>query len=170
MRLIFALAPLIALGCGLGCGLAVAQEVPLPRPRPPIWAVPHSFAEAAAAAGPNFDAAAMTSAPTDCDKRLAGIASTVALPRLIGPGECGGPDMVRLEAVLMPDKSRVAIKPSAVLRCEMAESVSSWVRDEAGPRVAKLGSALTLDRELRFFRMPRPQPRVRSQAFRTRQG
>jgi hypothetical protein len=139
MKLIFALVPLI----GLGCGLAFAEEVPLPRPRPPLWAEPHSFAEAVADAGPNFDAAAMTSAPTGCDQRLAGLAATTALPRLIGPGECGGPDMVRLEAVLMPDKSRVEIKPAAVLRCEMAESVSAWVRDEAGPRVAKLGSALS---------------------------
>jgi hypothetical protein len=50
--------------------------------------------------------------------------------------------MVQLEAVLMADKSRVEIKPAAVLRCTMAESLAAWVRDEAAPRLATLGSAL----------------------------
>jgi len=65
------------------------------------------------------------------------------MPRLIGPETCGGEDMVELEAVLLPDKSRVAISPPAMLNCGMAESLSAWLRDEAAPRVAKLGSALT---------------------------
>ena len=64
------------------------------------------------------------------------------MPRLIGPGACGGGDMVRLDAVLLADKARVEIKPAPVLRCDMAESLAAWVRDEAAPRVAKAGMAL----------------------------
>ncbi len=45
--------------------------------------------------------------------------------------------------MLLPDKSRVAIQPPALLNCGMAESLASWLRDEAAPRVAQLGSALT---------------------------
>ena len=127
---------------GLGCGLAAAETVPLPRPRPhvPLWVEPHSFAEAVA--GLEFDAAAVSAAPTPCDARLAGMAAFAPLPRLIGPGACGGADMVELDGVLLPDAGRVAIEPAAVLNCPMAESLAAWLRDEAAPRLAKLGSPL----------------------------
>src|SRR5262249_43956095 len=69
------------------------ENVPLPRPRPPFWPEPHSFAEAA---GPDFDTANLTSALSDCDQRLAEMADIELLPRLIGPGECGGRDLIRL--------------------------------------------------------------------------
>ena len=65
-----------------------------------------------------------------------------SLPPIIGPGECGAPDVVRLEAVVLPDQSRVAITPPAILRCTMAEAIVSWVREEAAPRVLDLGSPL----------------------------
>ena len=114
------------------------QNVPLPRPRPPAWPEPHSFAEAA---GPDFNTADVTSAPSDCNQRVATIAVIELLPRLIGPGECGGRDMVRLDAVLLPDYRRVEVRPTAVLRCAMAESFAAWVRDEASAQVAALGAA-----------------------------
>ena len=50
--------------------------------------------------------------------------------------------MVRLEAVILPDRSRVAITPPAILRCTMAEAIADWVREEAAPRVLALGAAL----------------------------
>jgi hypothetical protein len=115
------------------------ENVPLPLPRPPFWPEPHSFAEAA---GPGFDTASVTSALSDCDQRLTEIADIELLPRLIGPGECGGRDMIRLNAVLLPNRKRVEVKPTAVLRCAMAESFAAWVRDEASDRVAARGDAL----------------------------
>ena len=119
--------------------IATIENVPLPRPRPPLWPEPHSFAEAA---GPDFDTADVTSTLSDCDQRLATIATIELLPRLIGPGECGGRDMIRLNAVLLPDHKRVEVKPTAVLRCAMAESFAAWVRDEASAHVTRLGAAL----------------------------
>ena len=118
--------------------IATVQNVPLPRPRPPAWPEPHSFAEAA---GPDFNSADVTSAPSDCNQRVATIAVIELLPRLIGPGDCGGRDMVRLNAVLLPDHRPVEVRPTAVLRCEMAESFAAWVRDEASAQVAALGAA-----------------------------
>ena len=112
--------------------------MPLPRPRPPDWPEPHSFAEAA---GPDFNSADVTSAPSDCNQRVATIAIIELLPRLIGPGDCGGRDLVRLNAVLLPDHRPVEVRPTAVLRCEMAESFAAWVRDEASAQVAALGAA-----------------------------
>ena len=41
-----------------GCGLAAAEDVPLPRPRPPVWVEPLTFREAA---GPDFNSADVTS-------------------------------------------------------------------------------------------------------------
>jgi len=122
-----------------GSATASVANVPLPPPRPPFWPEPRSFAEAA---GPGFDTASITSALSDCDQRLTEIAAIELLPRLIGPGECGNADMIRLHAVLLPNHKRVEVTPTAVLRCAMAESFAGWVRDEASHRVAALGDAL----------------------------
>jgi len=135
MRLLLALLWL----AGAGGGIAVAEEMPLPRPRPPIWIEPQSFREAA---GPDFDSAGVTGEPTECDKRILAIAVVEPLPRLVGPDACGGSDMLRLAAALRPDGTRIEIKPAPVLRCEFAESVAAWLRDEVAPRVDTLRAPL----------------------------
>ena len=114
--------------------LAAAREVPLPRPRPEV---------PAAAVSPDETGAPEEAAPSACRLRLtAALATAPSLPPITGPGECGAPDVVRLEAVVLPDQSRVAIAPAAVLRCTMAEAIVSWVREEAAPRALDLGSPL----------------------------
>ena len=138
MRLLIALPALL----GFACGMARAEPIPLPRPRPPVWIEPHSFAEAVA--GLDFDAATVTAEPTDCDRRLAATAEILALPRLIGPGACGGGDMVALKAVQLTDATRVEIKPAPMLRCAMAEQLAAWVRDEAAPDVKASGAKLAI--------------------------
>ena len=86
--------------------------------------------------------ATISGEPTPCDQRLAQMAVAELMPRLIGPGACGGRDLVRLEAVVLPDKTRVAVRPEALLNCPMAESLAAWVRDAVVPPLAKMGAAL----------------------------
>lgn len=125
--------------------LALADDVPLPRPKPVIpviaapWREPLSFREAA---GADFQTASVTSAPSDCRQRLEKLAKLRPLPRLMGPGACGGEDMVELEAVLVEKGRAVDIRPAPVLRCEMAEQLTLWVRDDIAARVAKSGLTL----------------------------
>jgi hypothetical protein len=123
--------------------LAAAQGVPMPRPRPALPAA------AASAEEPSTPEAVP---PSACRLRLtAALATAPSLPPITGPGECGAPDVVRLEAVVLPDQSRVALAPPAILRCTMAEAIVGWVREEAAPRALDLGSSLKTIANLASF-------------------
>lgn len=50
---------------------------------------------------------------------------------------------MRLEAIVLPDKSRVAVKPAATLRCTTASEVAGWVRSDVAPLAESLGSRVT---------------------------
>jgi hypothetical protein len=105
--------------------------MPLPPPRPKlplVSAEPRSFAEAIA--GLDLNVASVTSAPSDCLIRLDAMALMEPLPRLIGPGGCGGSDMVRMRALVLRDNSRVTINPPLQLQCRMAEGFANFVRDD----------------------------------------
>lgn len=139
MRLILVILMLVG-ACGRALAAAgVPMSVPLPRPRPARAATPPPTADPFA----GFDPAAITSAPTPCDRRLAAMATIKLMPRLIGPGACGGYDLVRIDAVVLPDKTKVAIQPAALLTCPMAESLAAWLRDAVAPSLAKQGAHLS---------------------------
>lgn len=62
---------------------------------------------------------------------------------LTGPGGCGAPDVVRLEAVTLKDGARIPFNPGPVLRCKMALEVAKWVREDvAGIAIKDLSSLL----------------------------
>jgi hypothetical protein len=114
------------------CDLAAAQAVPLPRPRP-------------AQAGLQTPAPApeQPPPPSACRLRLtAELAVAPSLPALEGPGECAVEDAVHLEAVLLPDRTRVAVTPPAIVRCSFAEAIVQWVREDVAPAVRGLGAGL----------------------------
>jgi hypothetical protein len=46
-------------------------------------------------------------------------------------------DVVRLEAVVLADKSKVTLTPPATVRCTFAEAIVQWVREDVAPRVRK---------------------------------
>ncbi|MDA9433941.1 extensin family protein [Bradyrhizobium sp. CCBAU 51627] len=71
------------------------------------------------------------------------IAIAPSIPDIRGPGDCGGVDLVRLEAIVLPDKRKVAVKPAAILRCTMATAIADWVRTDMVPLAASLGSTIT---------------------------
>jgi hypothetical protein len=104
--------------------IASAEQVPLPRPRPPGLA------------------SITPPEPSACQLELASRAVFAALPPLVGPGNCGAPDVVRLDAVIMPDETHVVLQPPPTLRCSMAGAVADWVRAELGPQAAEMGAPL----------------------------
>jgi hypothetical protein len=122
----------------MACGALAAAEVPMPRPRPAEPhrpAGPRSFAEAVA--GLDLDVAAISGKATACDERLRHIAVFEAVPRLIGPGGCGGADLVVLDSVLLPAGGRVAVEPAPPKRFAMAEWRARLVGDVEYARVAE---------------------------------
>jgi hypothetical protein len=126
----------------LAADVAVAKEIPLPRPRPSD----RSMTQAPAAqldVGAVEITDARPPAPSACRLRLTPeLAIAPSLPPTAGPGECSGSDLVRLEAVVLPDnKGKIALSPPAILRCSMAEAVVHWVREDVAPAAEELGSA-----------------------------
>jgi hypothetical protein len=71
------------------------------------------------------------------------VAIAPSIPAINGPGACGGDDLVRLEAVVLPDKGRVAVKPAAILRCTMASAIADWIRTDMAPLAEGLGSRVS---------------------------
>jgi hypothetical protein len=70
------------------------------------------------------------------------IAIAPSVPPITGPGGCGGDDLVRLEAIVLPDARRITVKPAAILRCKMATAIANWVREDTAPLMAALGSEM----------------------------
>ena len=104
-------------------GGAAAQVVPLPKPRP--------------------ETAPSSQEPSTCQLQFTkDVAVAASLPTLDGPGECAVSDAVRLEAVVLPDGSRVSLMPPATLRCSMAEAIVRWVREDVAAAVQILGAPL----------------------------
>lgn len=119
-----------------------ASSTPLPRPRP---ADAPKLEQNEPEKQPN-EKAAEKPAPQPSACRLAltdAIAIAPSLPPITGPGACGGDDIVRLEAVVLPDKRRVALKPAATLRCQMATAIAEWVRGDIAAIAAELGTAVS---------------------------
>src|SRR5712664_1516376 len=105
---------------------------PLPTPRP--------------ADAPAIEPEQAASPPPPSACRLAlteAIAIAPSIPDIKGPGDCGGEDLVRLEAVVLPDKRRVSLKPAATFRCPMATAVADWIRTDMAPLAASLGSVIS---------------------------
>jgi len=106
-----------------------AASPPLPQPRPA-----DAPAEQPASPPP----------PSACRLALTdAIAIAPSIPDIKGPGDCGGEDLVRLEAVVLPDKRRVSVKPAATFRCPMATAVADWIRTDMAPLAASLGSVIS---------------------------
>jgi Extensin-like protein C-terminus len=110
--------------------VGTADTIPLPRERPAIDPVERS-------SKPEIDAA-----PSACQSRLAELAVFEPSPAINGPGECTATDVVKVDAVLLPDKQRVRFAPAVTLRCPMAEAVAQWITNDVAPTIAGLGTSL----------------------------
>jgi hypothetical protein len=129
---------------------ALPASVPLPKPRPaeaPTAApeTPAATKQEPAEAEKAVEQAAPTPPPASaCRLALTEeIAIAPSIPDIHGAGGCGGEDLVRLEAVVLPDKRRVSLKPAAILRCAMASAIADWIRTDMAPLAASLGSVIS---------------------------
>jgi hypothetical protein len=129
--------------------------IPLPRPRPaeaPLAEpdtpkpVPPAAEKPVPAGPPKPAEQAAPAAPTPSACRLAlteDIAIAPSIPDIRGAGGCGGEDLVRLEAIVLPDKRQVSVKPAAILRCKMATAIADWIRTDIAPLAQGLGSTIS---------------------------
>jgi hypothetical protein len=133
---------------------ASPASVLLPRPRPtdapaaepeqPKSEQPEPEKQAPAETGKPAEPAASAPQPSACRLALSdAIAIAPSIPDIHGPGGCGGEDLVRLEAVVLPDKHLVAVKPAAILRCSMASAIADWIRTDMVPLALSLGSVIS---------------------------
>jgi len=109
--------------------------------------IPQEFAppQEAYASFPQANAAAAPVTPTACQLNLAKIAEFQPLPVLVGPGDCGADNAVRLDAITLSDRGKVTVLPPAILRCPMAQEVADWVREDVAPSLKDLPPLRALD-------------------------
>jgi hypothetical protein len=128
---------------------ALPALVPLPKPRPAdAPAIEADRPAAGKQPPPEADRPAAEQAapapPSACRLALTdAIAIAPSIPDIHGAGGCGGEDLVRLEAVVLPDKRRISLKPAATLRCKMASAIADWIRTDMAPLAASLGSTIS---------------------------
>jgi len=121
------------------------QKIPLPQPRPAEAPAAEPSVEKPPAESDKPAEQAAPAAPQPSACRLAlteEIAIAPSIPDIHGTGGCGGTDLVRLEAIVLPNKHRVAVTPAATLRCSMASAIADWVRTNIAPLAEKLGSEI----------------------------
>src|SRR5258708_13666046 len=118
---------------------ALPPSVPLPKPRPAEAPVtppdkPKLTKQTPAETKPAEQAAPAPPPPSTCRLALTEeIAIAPSIPDIHGAGGCGGEDLVRLEAVGLPDKRRVSVKPAAILRCPRASAIADCIRTPNAP-------------------------------------
>jgi hypothetical protein len=106
-----------------------AGTIPIPRARPEVVQERSPTPETAVA-------------PSPCQLRLVELAVFDPLPPIAGPGECKATDVVKVDAVLLPDEHPVTFSPPATLRCPMAIAVAQWISNDVAPTIAALGTSL----------------------------
>ena len=137
------------------------------RARPAAAEEPQAPAQTGKPAEQAAPAPQPTPQPSACRLALTdAIAIAPSIPDIHGAGGCGGEDLVRLEAIVLPDKRQVSVKPAAILRCTMASALADWIRTDIAPLAAEPRQHDLRSRQFRFVRMPRPQPRRRRQTLR----
>ena len=121
-------------------------NIPLPKPRPAEAPAAESESPAAEKRETGPDKRAEPAAapqPSACRTALTEeIAIAPSIPDIHDQGGCGGTDLVRLTAIVLPDKQRVAVTPPATLRCSMATAIADWVRTDVAPIMTRLGSEI----------------------------
>jgi hypothetical protein len=124
---------LMLLPLALGAGVAAAAGTPELELQRELYRELHKIPPAAV----------FPSAETQaCYDRLGKVANFAPVPIRVEPAQCARFDMVRLDSVMMPDRTSVAVTPPPQLQCSMAEALAEWVRADVGPIAVTLGAPL----------------------------
>lgn len=76
-----------------------------------------------------------------CDALLAsGAVVATRVPPISGENGCAVAAPVAIEAVVLPDKRRIAIEPHPILRCDLAAEAARWIAEDLIPSVEAGGS------------------------------
>ncbi len=124
----------------LSGGAASARRVarvPLPPPRPadltPRKPAPLPLPE------PGISAPA-PAPDASCPRVLASkTLVVVAAPPVTGPNGCGIATPVALSAVVLADGTKVPFEPPSLIRCDLAETLGTWFREDVAPAVQSAG-------------------------------
>ncbi len=123
--------------------------VPLPQPKPTELSGKGTPAEgigpsAEPDAGSPVAEGTKPTQPSACRLALTeDLAVALDQPDINEEGGCGGTDLVKLEAVVLPDRRKVPLQPAAVLRCSMARAVVDWVRVDLTAIARGMNSAVS---------------------------
>jgi hypothetical protein len=142
--------PALAPVCLVYPGFADEVGFPAPPPRPFEFALPatplpparpEKFGAPIAdeAKGPESMAATVFT----CARVLASghVVAAIAAP-VIGPNGCGIAFPLKLDAVVLVDGRHVALEPHALVRCDLAEAIGDWVREDLAPLAEKAGGEI----------------------------
>ena len=147
--------------------VAAAQTVPLPRPRP--FSNNEARPRRARTADACADQRGAVRLPRPADGR--------ARDRAVGRCHRGARRMRQRRSGAAggggaaPTAAGSRCNPPAVLRCDMAEAIVDWVRDDLAQLAAfNLGSRAALGAKLRRLSLPQPQQHHRRDDERARQG
>jgi hypothetical protein len=114
-----------------------ATAIPLPGPRPAEIPLPRARPRPVEITPPT---------ETACQMRLASAGAVFTpLGGISGPGECGASDIVALKRIKGADGSPVLVEPPAKVRCEVAEALADFVREDLSSAVSTLGAISRLD-------------------------
>lgn len=68
---------------------------------------------------------------------------------------CGAVGQITIKAIKLKDGGEVTLRPSALIRCETAEVLADWVRDELVPITAAYGGIARIDVAASYHCRPR---------------
>jgi hypothetical protein len=84
--------------------------------------------------------------PSACRLRLTPeLATAPSLSPVVGTDGCGIDDPVRLEAIWLPDKIRVAVTPPATVQCTFAEMLVHWIREDVRAALRSLAPLRSIE-------------------------
>ena len=115
--------------------LGVRPKAVLPAPKPDT-AKPADNKPAESKPVENIPSDSVAPAQDDCAKLLAStMIDAVRRPAIVGPGTCGIANPVSVKAFILANGRRIPLVPEALMRCDFAGALATWVRDDLAPLV-----------------------------------